>query len=68
MLNAEATQGRGLIEVVLRPADGGVCIEGHDNGPGVPKERRPKLFESLATTKEAGTGLGRSRCAHVPRD
>lgn len=59
VLNAgEATQGRGLIEVVLRPADGGVCIEVHDNGPGVPKERRPKLFESLATTKEAGTGLG----------
>lgn len=59
VLNAgEATQGHGMIEVVVRGAESGACIEVHDNGPGVPKERRARLFESLATTKEAGTGLG----------
>lgn len=29
-----------------------------DNGPGVPEEFLPRLFEPYATTKEKGTGLG----------
>ena len=29
-----------------------------DNGPGVPEEFLPRLFEPYATTKQKGTGLG----------
>ncbi|MDC0748726.1 sensor histidine kinase [Polyangium mundeleinium] len=35
-----------------------VRIVVRDNGPGVPAEMVPRLFEAYATTKEKGTGLG----------
>jgi signal transduction histidine kinase len=35
-----------------------VRIVVRDNGPGVPGEMLPRLFEPYATTKEKGTGLG----------
>lgn len=35
-----------------------VRIVVRDNGPGVPEEMLPRLFEPYATTKEKGTGLG----------
>lgn len=35
-----------------------VRIVVRDNGPGVPEEMVPRLFEPYATTKEKGTGLG----------
>lgn len=59
VLNAgEATQGRGTIEVATFAADGELRIEVHDDGPGVPRDRRHTLFESLASTKATGSGLG----------
>ncbi|MBK9266030.1 MAG: HAMP domain-containing protein [Polyangiaceae bacterium] len=39
-------------------ADGKVRIVVRDNGPGVPPEILPRLFEPYATSKEKGTGLG----------
>jgi signal transduction histidine kinase len=38
--------------------EGRVRIVVRDNGPGVPEEFLPRLFEPYATTKEKGTGLG----------
>jgi nitrogen fixation/metabolism regulation signal transduction histidine kinase len=35
-----------------------VRIVVRDNGPGVPEEFLPRLFQPYATTKEKGTGLG----------
>ena len=35
-----------------------VRIVVRDNGPGVPEEFLPRLFEPYATTKQKGTGLG----------
>jgi signal transduction histidine kinase len=29
-----------------------------DNGPGIPQDRLPKIFEPLFTTKSFGVGLG----------
>lgn len=35
-----------------------------DNGPGIPKDIREKLFTPFFTTKEGGTGLGLHICQH----
>lgn len=54
----EATRGNGRVEVKLERQDGKVVLAVHDDGPGVPAERRAGLFDALETTKEEGTGLG----------
>ncbi|MBX3464461.1 MAG: HAMP domain-containing histidine kinase [Planctomycetes bacterium] len=59
VLNAgQAMHGEGAIEVVVAEQPETVAIEVHDAGPGVPPARRATLFDGLATTKPAGTGLG----------
>jgi C4-dicarboxylate-specific signal transduction histidine kinase len=42
-------------------------IEVEDDGPGVPKEMRERIFDPFVTTKEvgAGTGLGLSVCRGI---
>jgi signal transduction histidine kinase len=55
---AQAAGDKGIIEVRVRTEAGRAVIEVHDNGPGVPVERRADLFTSLATTKPDGNGLG----------
>ncbi len=55
----DALKGRGgaiRIEVVGGPDE--VVVRVADDGPGVPKEMRHRLFEAGATTKERGWGLG----------
>jgi len=59
LVNAgQATHGRGKIELRLHDVAKAWILEVHDDGPGVPKERRANLFEALVTTKPQGTGLG----------
>ena len=36
-----------------------------DNGPGVPVDFKPHLFELLSTTKQTGMGLGLWLCKHI---
>lgn len=36
-----------------------------DDGPGVPEEMQPHLFEAFFTTKSAGTGLGLAVCREI---
>lgn len=55
---AQAAGDRGVIEVRVAAAAGHAVIEVHDNGPGVPPERRAGLFTALTTTKRDGNGLG----------
>ena len=55
---AEATQGEGRIEVRVGRTDTEATLEVHDNGPGVPVDRRGQIFEALYTTKPNGLGLG----------
>jgi signal transduction histidine kinase/CheY-like chemotaxis protein len=62
---ADALAGRrGCIKIPLAPrvaADGrrGTRVTIADNGPGIPKQHRPQLFQAFFTTKgEKGTGLG----------
>ncbi len=59
VLNAgEATGGRGRVEVRIVRRGNRAVIEVHDDGPGVPRERRGDLFTALTSTKEHGSGLG----------
>jgi PAS domain S-box-containing protein len=39
-------------------ADGDICVQIADNGPGIPSDARERLFDSFFTTKSGGMGLG----------
>jgi nitrogen fixation/metabolism regulation signal transduction histidine kinase len=56
---ASAVRPDPRVTVTVGPLpDARVRIVVRDNGPGVPDEFLPRLFEPYATTKEKGTGLG----------
>lgn len=59
LLNAaDATEGRGRIEVRVRAAGGEARLEVHDDGKGLPEGMEASLFKPFASTKPHGTGLG----------
>lgn len=59
LLNAaDATGGRGTIEVRLRATKEEARLEVHDDGKGLPEGMEAMLFKPFATTKPHGTGLG----------
>lgn len=43
-----------------------VCV--HDNGPGIPEDLRPHIFEPFVTAKPGGKGLGLALVAKIVRD
>jgi signal transduction histidine kinase len=54
------------VQVLVEPADNDhfrICVR--DNGPGVPEELIPRLFEPYVTTKANGTGLGLSIVSRI---
>jgi signal transduction histidine kinase len=73
LINAfEALEGKGAVEILAREGvleeEGlGLGTDGHgrtivvdvsDNGPGVPRELRDRIFNAFFTTKPQGSGLG----------
>ena len=63
LLNAvEACRNEGALRVrVTRDkiaSTAAVCIAIRDNGPGIPPDALPKIFDPYVTTKPGGTGLG----------
>jgi nitrogen fixation/metabolism regulation signal transduction histidine kinase len=48
----------GRIRIRLDRTNGDVRIEFTDNGPGIPVDRLPRIFEPYFTSKSEGTGLG----------
>jgi signal transduction histidine kinase/ActR/RegA family two-component response regulator len=57
---ADLHPSRNRLCVRSRDEDGQVIVEVEDNGPGIPPEVMPRIFESFFTTKppDLGTGLG----------
>jgi signal transduction histidine kinase len=59
LLNAADACGEsGRIRLVLSVASGNVRLEVHDDGPGVPPERRESIFSAFESSKPEGLGLG----------
>ncbi|MGB8648042.1 MAG: PAS domain S-box protein [Anaerolineae bacterium] len=59
MLNAvEATGEGGVLEIATAREPGGVAITFTDDGPSIPPDLLPRLFEPFVTTKTQGSGLG----------
>jgi two-component system nitrogen regulation sensor histidine kinase NtrY len=61
----EAMAGEGELEVRIAPVEGGVTVAIADHGPGIPAEKRARVFEPYYTEKEGGTGLGLSLVRHT---
>lgn len=54
----EACGAEGAIDVIVSPDGEGVKVVLADHGPGVPADRRHRIFEPYVTDKIEGTGLG----------
>ncbi len=54
----------------LSPEQTFVCLEISDTGPGIPEDRRDKIFEPFYTSKDGqgGTGLGLAVCAGIVKE
>jgi signal transduction histidine kinase len=57
---AGLADNRRLVEVSMRQAPSTIVITVRDQGPGVPVENLPKVFDSFFSTKQSGMGLGLS--------
>lgn len=70
VLNAlDAMPKSGEIEVDLRDArDGFIELYVRDNGPGIPPNILPKVFETFVSSKETGVGLGLPLSRRIAED
>jgi PAS domain S-box-containing protein len=74
ILNAEQAireaRDRGTLRIRMGKAEGSVWVSFHDDGPGIPKESLPSIFDPFYTTKRPGrgTGLGLSICKSVLKE
>lgn len=59
-LQAMPSGGTVAVRAVARGEGGArwAAVEFEDNGPGLPAEEVPKIFDPFYTTRDAGTGLG----------
>lgn len=62
-----AMGGRGTLTITTRMDGDRVAVEVRDDGPGIPPEVLPRIWEPFFTTKEVGvgTGLGLDIVRHI---
>ncbi|MCY1073299.1 two-component system sensor histidine kinase NtrB [Archangium lansingense] len=63
--NAAQAQGEGEVRLAAQPDGSAVRVRVEDDGPGVPKEVRERLFDLFVTGKANGTGLGLALCRRL---
>jgi PAS domain S-box-containing protein len=74
IVNAEQAireaRDKGTLRIRVGKGDGTVWVSFHDDGPGIPKENLPSIFDPFYTTKRPGrgTGLGLSICKSVMKE
>lgn len=57
-VDALADQQDAQVIIRTRQESGWVVVEVEDNGPGIPEDIQPKIFDAFFTTKEPGKGTG----------
>jgi signal transduction histidine kinase len=55
---ADALDGKGTITIRTKAEDGWITVEVEDDGPGIPPEIQPRIFDAFFTTKAPGKGTG----------
>ena len=55
---AQATDGKGKIDVTITDRGAQCQVDIVDRGPGIPDDVRQKVFDAFFTTRHRGTGLG----------
>ncbi len=61
----QALGNQGIIIIKAEKKPNKVTISFEDNGPGIPEDILPLIFEPLYTTKDTGTGLGLANCRRI---
>jgi signal transduction histidine kinase len=63
----EALSGGGRIELSIVSESGKALITVADDGPGIPPEQRPHIFEPFYSARQAGrgVGMGLSKCWRI---
>ena len=62
---AHAMEGRGTLSAATRRHGQWARVTFRDEGPGIPPEKREKIFEPFYTEKQQGTGLGLSIASRI---
>ena len=66
LLNAAQMGGAGVKVHIEAVRDGaGVLVRVRDEGPGVPKEVRDRIFEAFVSARPGGSGLGLAAARHI---
>lgn len=66
VLNAmDATDEGGTVEIGTALESGWICVSVSDDGCGIARADRDKIFEPYFTTKTTGTGLGLFVCRNI---
>ena len=56
--NAREAMDKGIVELSMSAAQGGVVLRVRDQGSGIPVLERDRIFDLFYSTKKQGTGLG----------